>query len=110
MPETRYRAPVVHQFASDNEWKRTFTNWMREANKGGIANTGTVTLTANANATTILDERIGSGSFIGFMPTTAHAAVELLNLVIADQGVGYVTVSHTDNAFTDRSYVYCITG
>lgn len=67
-----------------------------------------VTLTANAASTTITDARIRFDSFIGFQPTTANAAAELGagTLYVDDSGRvnGSVTITHANNAQTDRTF------
>jgi len=107
----RSRAPIAPPVSfNKGEWERRFHGWMTEANRGRVNCTGTVTLDPNQNSTTVTDSRAGTASFIGFMPTTASAAVEYGNLAVQSQGAGFFTISHSNNAITDRSYAYCIMG
>lgn len=106
------RISLVPGFLSDDaQWKRQTAAWMLEANQGRLNNTGIVTLAANASSTTVQDERVGVDSFIGLMPRTANAATEKAS------GVLYVltdkqtfTIAHSNNAQTDRTFVYSILG
>jgi hypothetical protein len=106
----RAKAALATPIASEAEFKRIFSSWMQQANQGGVAVTGTVTLDANSPSTTVTDKRAGPTSYIGFMPLTARAAQEWKNLVISQQGSGTFMIGHTNNAFTDRTYTYAIMG
>lgn len=95
----------------DAQWKRQAQAWMTEAYQGHLANTGVVTLEANAASTTVVDDRVGANSFIGLMPRTANAASEQASgnlYVIADKQS--FTIAHTNNAQTDRIFTYSILG
>lgn len=91
-------------------WRRIFQTQLQQFNKGNLQCTGTVTLTPEQNATTVLDARAGVTSFIGFMPLTPNAAVEKPLLIVELQGSGIFIVGHTNNAVDDRTYTYCIMG
>lgn len=77
---------------------------------GKINATGTVTLTANSATTTLADLRIGPNSIIVFMPTTANAAAEKDNLYVSSRGKETATLTHSNNAQTDRTFAYAVLG
>lgn len=112
------RVSIPPSFLSDDpEWKRAVGRWMLEANQGHLANTGNVTLTANVASTSVVDARAGANSFIGFTPTTLNAATEATGTTlgagtmwIKARGKQVFTIKHTNNAQTDRTFVYCILG
>jgi hypothetical protein len=76
------------------------------------ARTGLVTLAANAGSTTIVDARLRHDSPIVLQATTASAAVELGNgtLHVSEAGRvnGSVTITHANNAQTDRTFRFFI--
>lgn len=71
-----------------------------------------VTLTANAASTTVTDARIRESSGLYLMPTTANAAAALGTTYISDSGRthGSVTITHANNAQTDRTFRVAILG
>ena len=96
----------------EREHRRQISMWMREAHQGKLANTGAITLTANAALTTVSDARAGALTFIGFMPQTANAAAEIGagTMYIATQGKQTFTITHANNAQVDRIFRYCLLG
>ena len=77
---------------------------------GKINSTGSATLTASATTTTLTDERIGSGSIILFMPTTANASTAYANLYVSARIEGSATLTHSSSANTDQTFGYVIFG
>lgn len=73
---------------------------------------GTVTLTASQATTTVTDRRVGTASRIVLMPTTANAAAEIAtgNMYVSDVTARQFTITHTNNAQTDRTFDYAIKG
>lgn len=106
----RTRTPLAPPLANDKEWRRTFNNWMQQANRGGLVATGDVTLTPNSTSTVVTDSRVGSQSYIGFMPQTSNAAVELNSIWVSSRGSGTFTITHDNKGTTDRTFTYCIMG
>ncbi len=106
------RPSVPLDWYDPTEHRRKLADAINQVLQGKLLSTGTVTLTANQATTTLNDQRIGTDSYINFMPTTANAA--------AEQGAGgfYVsardketaTLTHANNAQTDRTFVYLIIG
>jgi len=81
---------------------------------GKTNNTGSVTLTESVASTVVTDRRIGPSSFVSFMPTTANAATELaggsMYVSSIDVSNRTFTISHANNAQTDRTFTYTIIG
>ena len=77
---------------------------------GKINSTGSLTLTASATTTTLTDERIGSGSIILFMPTTANASTAFANLYVSARVDGSATLTHASSANTDQTFGYVVFG
>lgn len=77
---------------------------------GKTNNVTTVTLTANSATTTLTDSRIGGGSFIGFSPTTSNGAAGMTALYVSAKAKGSATLTHANNAQTDRTYDVLIVG
>lgn len=96
----------------DAQWKRQAAAWMAEINKGHMSNVGILTLQAGQSSTVVVDDRTGPNSFISFMPRTANAAAEIRNgtLYVTAQAKQTFTVAHSNNAQTDRTYIYTILG
>lgn len=76
--------------------------------QGRLNDKGTVTLTASAATTVVSDRRVGPNSVITFMPTTANAAAEIGNgtMYVSARSDGSFTITHANNAQTDRSFGY----
>lgn len=72
-----------------------------------------VTLAPNAASTVVSDPRIGAGSLISLaMPLTANAAAERANgtAIVASRGKQTATITHANNAQTDRNFRLAIIG
>jgi hypothetical protein len=89
---------------------RTTANVIRNLVDGKSNNTGSITLTANATASTLLDQRVGATSVIVLMPKTATAATAMTSVYVSARGTGTATLTHDSNAATDRSFEYAIIG
>lgn len=89
-------------------------NHINQLLQGKTNNTGSVTLTANAGTTTLIESgnRIGNDTVILFMPTTANAATGITALYVSarDITLNTFTLTHTNNAQTDRIYNYILVG
>lgn len=95
----------------DTQWKRQASAWMQEVHQGHLANTGIVTLQANAASTVVSDDRVGQHSFVGLMPQTANAAAELASgQLYVTTGKKTFTIAHRNNAQEDRTFTYNISG
>lgn len=107
---------VPETAVNDVEHKRRVARTVNLLLQGKLNAVTTVTLTANTTTTTITDARITSSSFIGFMPKTANAAAALANLYVSAQMgsngtvAGSATLTHANNAQTDRTFNVLIIG
>ena len=73
---------------------------------------GTVTLTANAATTTVDDANCAVASVPVLVPTTAHASAEIGAGTIYISAVANksFTITHANNAQTDRTFLYALQG
>lgn len=83
---------------------------VRNAMDGKINATGTVTLTASSATTVVTDNRAGGDSVVLFMPTTANAAAEVPTMYVSARAKQSFTITHANNAQTDRTFSYVILG
>lgn len=81
---------------------------INQINLGNIENTGSVTLTANTTSTTVSNSRVSANSYISFMPTTANASAEIGagTMYVSSRNKGEFTITHANNAQTDRTFKY----
>ena len=92
-------------------WRRAVVTAVNSIMNGGVNCTGEITLEASTTTTTLADPRLGIGSAILFMPLTANAAAELYTngtMYVSAQTKGAATVTHANNAQTDRTFRYVI--
>ena len=104
-------API--DWYDEEEHRRKIAEKANQALQGKLLNVGEVTLTANVTTTTLTDERIGTESYVGLdHATTANAAAEKGNgtMYISSQTSGSVTITHANNAQTDRTFKYIVVG
>lgn len=69
-----------------------------------------VTLTAGATTTTVTGENINENSRPFLFPKTANAAAALATTYAVTTSAGVVTVTHANNAQTDRTFHVLIIG
>lgn len=86
---------------------------VRELIEGRSNAVGTVTLTANATTTTVERSTVNRNAVVMLQPQTANAAAELgagtaYWSVSADGGA--FTITHANNAQTDRTFGYLVIG
>ena len=99
-----------------SEWCRRMSRVINGAMQGKTNNTSdtAVTLTANAATTTVTEapNRIGETTVILFMPTTANAATAMANVYVSSRSVANntFTITHANNAQTDRTFNYVLIG
>lgn len=79
---------------------------------GKINATGEVTLTASSATTAVTEVRAGADSVILFTPTTANAAAEqgAGGMYVSSFGKQTFTITHANNAQTDRTFRYAVIG
>lgn len=110
--------PGVPSYENNHEnLFRKMINVMAGIMQGRTNNTGTFTLTANSGTTTITfaDGRLGDETGIWWTPTTANAAAQIYTapgLYESARSVANrtLTLTHTNNAQTDRTYKYELVG
>ena len=107
---------MTHQAAktwrNPEEHIRLIAGILNEAIAGHTINAGSVTLTASTASTAVTDFRAGVDSVITFMPKTATAAAEVGNgtMYVSSRGKQTFTITHANNAQTDRDFEYSISG
>jgi hypothetical protein len=78
--------------------------------EGRTDNYGTFTLTPSATTTVVSSVYFSEDSTIALMPMTANAAAAVETTYIATVGNGAFTVTHANNAQTDRTFRYAWIG
>ena len=86
--------------------------WASQVHIGKLACTGTVTLTANATSTTVVDIRAGVNSFFGLCPLTANASSTQAagNVYISTRAKRQFVITHPNSAAADQQFAYVILG
>lgn len=85
---------------------------IRELFEGRSNAVGTFTLTPSAASTVVSAPNCGTGSSVLLTPKTANAAAELGNgtMYIATVANGSFTVTHANNAQSDRTFMWAAFG
>lgn len=83
---------------------------VRQLMEGRSNATGAVTLTAAATTTAVTAVSCAAGSTVLLQPTTANAAAALATTYIGTVANGSFTITHANNAQTDRSYRWFCVG
>lgn len=107
--------PFLHFPPPPNDaWQRRQYEVLKQIKSGKLECVAELTLTANAASTTITDVRISPQSVIVWHPRTANAAAEMaagtMYITDANIGNGTATVTHANNAQTDRDFRLAIVG
>jgi len=92
------------------QWLGLIARAVNNILQGKILSTGEITLTANSGTTTLTDSRIGPNSHISFTPTTANGAAALSGLYVSARAAGSATLTHANNAQSDKSFTYSVLG
>lgn len=79
---------------------------INEILKGRMNCTGSVTLTANAASTVVSDNQFNSDQVPLLIPTTANAAAAIATTYVSARAGGSFTLTHANNAQTDKSFLY----
>ena len=93
--------------------ERDIIDRIRDLIRGRSNATGQVTLTADATTTTLVGENVNENAQIFLTPRTANAAAALATThasITRVSGVNTVTITHANNAQTDRTFGYVILG
>jgi len=85
---------------------------VRQLAEGRSNAVGAFTLTTGAASTVVTAPTCGTGSSVLAFPKTANAAAELGNgtMYIGTVANGSFTVTHANNAQTDRTFMYAAFG
>lgn len=97
------------------EWGRGVANVVNGIMLGKTNNTGELTLTANVGSTTITvaSGKVSLGTKVFLSPTTANAATEYgagTWRYSVDPDNNQFTITHVNNAQTDRTFGYILVG
>lgn len=95
---------------SNAEWRRIVHSWLQQANRGRIANTGTVTLGTNTFSTSVSDARVGANSIIDFMPQTAEAAADKKLMYVSSLDKQRFVITHPSRLTGNRTFTFIILG
>lgn len=95
---------------NDVEHRRKIARTANLALGGKLNAVMTLTLAANSPTTSVTDQRIGADTFFGFQPLTADAAAALSSLYVSSQANGVATLTHANNAQTDRTFNVLLIG
>jgi hypothetical protein len=85
---------------------------VRQLTEGRSNAAGTLTLAAGATATVVAAPNCAAGSAVFLFPATANAAAALATTYVAtaNVGKGQFTVTHANNAQTDRTFFFVCLG
>ena len=101
-------------FASLTAWLRMFFDVFSVTRRGKLDCVGEFTLTESAATTVLNDIRLSPQSVVCFDPKTANAATELyggtMYTLTANRGNSAWTVTHANNAQSDKTFAYSIIG
>ena len=94
------------------EWLRDESSVLAGAMTGKTNNTGTVTLTASQATTTITDARLGRGTLLTLVPTTANASAEVATIyqTYPNATKEQIVLNHANNAQGDRIFAFALIG
>ena len=109
--------PGLLETAQDEpSWKRMVAHVVNGIMQGRTNNYGTVTLAANAASTTVTlaAGRLSINSVILFDPTTLNASIEISGGTMYRSSTAVAsnqfTITHSNDASTDRVFLFCIIG
>jgi len=97
-------------FTANNPNEQRLKDAVNQLILGNASNTGEVTLEANAATTTVTNSRIGGGTKVILQARTANAAAALATTYISAITKGSFTITHANNAQTDRTFDYIHVG
>jgi hypothetical protein len=103
MTQKGYQA-VPLMLPNEKEHRRQIAQSLNQQLTGKLNAVLQVTLTPSSTTTTVTDARIGANTFIGFSPLTANAAAAISGLYVSAQVNGSATLTHANNAQSDRTF------
>lgn len=107
-----HSAPTSLSNAASAEHVAQVARVTNELMQGKLNITATVTLTPNADSTTITDARISASNAVVLVPVTASAATEAGagTVYVSLQTNGSAVIAHANNATADRTFTILILG
>lgn len=101
-------------FSDVTAYSRRLWDALYQLRKGKTENVGEITLTANAASTVVRDMRVSIQTGITFDPRSASAATELyggtMYVLDVNRASEQFTITHANNAVTDRTFFYILNG
>lgn len=93
---------------NDQRHREIIAQWINGLLDGKLDVVGTFTLAANAGSTVVADNKFEANMVVLWVPTTANAAAEIGNgtLYLSDRSFQSFTLTHANNAQTDRTFLY----
>jgi len=95
-------------------WLRQVANVASRNNQGKCNVFGSITLATSSASTNLVDPRLTIASVVILVPTNAHSTTESLSgNFYADYSTltnGQITIKHTNNSVSDRTFRYVIFG
>jgi len=91
-------------------WVKKTADAVNAILNGRRNNVTSITLTASAASSTLTDARIHPDSHIDLTPTTANAAAAVGTTYVSARTTGSATITHANNAQTDRTFTVEICG
>lgn len=105
-----YQAVPV-MLANEKEHRRQIAQAVNNQLGGKLNATASITLTASATSTTIIDSRIGANTFIGFTPRTLNASTAWTSgLYVSIKQNGQATITHASSPNTDQTFDLLLIG
>lgn len=97
--------------ADEKEHRRQLAQALGNAMKGKVNAVTSVTLTPSATSTTLIDERIGFNTWIGFTPRTMDAVTALASgLYVSSKKNGQATLTHASSTNADQTFDVLLIG
>lgn len=108
---TTYQSPVNLPTYDDNNTRR-MVSAIRSLAEGRSLAVGSVTLTANAGSTAVTFQNCSMNAQVFLSPKTANAAAEVGagTIYVSSVGNGTFTLTHANNAQTDRTFGFAVFG
>lgn len=97
---------VPVRYPDPNTWTYLIAETVNKILSGRANNVGSLTLTANTTTTTVSDNQFESGMVPLLIPTSANAATATANVYVSARANGSFTLTHANNAQTDRTFLY----
>lgn len=111
-PEMRALKVSAPQLSPSETQLFAIVNAVRQLMQGRGNAAGSVTLAPAAASTVVTAPNCASGAQVFLFPRTAHAAAELAagGCYVSAVGSGSFTLTHANNAQTDRTFSYVCLG